>query len=63
MSEIELQIVTRVLSGPVDSERPEPSRTVGKPLTNERHAGAGDVEVPGLAALEAGPPTKAGGDV
>jgi hypothetical protein len=41
MSEIELQIVTRVLSGPL----------------------AGDVEVPGLAALETGLPTNAGGHV
>jgi hypothetical protein len=37
---------------------------VGKPLANApRDAGAGDVEVPGLAALETGVPTIAGGHV
>jgi hypothetical protein len=37
---------------------------VGKPLANApRDAGVGDVEVPGLAALETGVPTIAGGHV
>jgi hypothetical protein len=64
MSEIELQIVTRVLTGPLDRERAESPWTVGSRWRTRRATRMVAMsEVPGLAAPETGLPTTGAGHV